>query len=90
MSSEMKTCFDYNIHDLVMLRSNLQIAPPFLREQLKRVDLEVYCDEGLEVPLPRLTPLGLRFFYNEDIFVHKCLFFFDAHLEIKEIRRRLP
>ncbi|NIO36955.1 hypothetical protein GTO27_04545 [Candidatus Bathyarchaeota archaeon] len=81
---------NYNIHNLIRLKSNFSVAPPcFLKRSVKYADMEIYRDSKPEVNLSDLNPLGLRLFYNENIFVHKCLFFLDAHLEIKEIGRRI-
>lgn len=85
-----KKYLNYNIHDLIGIKCNLPVAPPFfLRKSVEHVDMEVYRSRKLEAPLSSLTNLGLRLFYDEGILVHKCHFFLDAHLEIKEANARI-
>jgi len=89
----MKAYLSYNIHDLIKVKSNVSIPPSFvpsffLKKHLQSVDIEVRRDSKLEVPISSLTPLGLRLFYNNDVFVHKCHFFLDTHLEIKETKNK--
>lgn len=81
----MKAYYIYDIHDLITIKSNIPVAPSlFLKRHLKHADIEVYRDSGLGVPLLSLTPLGLRLFYDKNTLIHKCRFFLDAHLEIRE------
>lgn len=85
-----KTYLNYNIHDILQIRSNIPVAPPcFIQEASECVDIEVYRDGKLESPLSRLTPLGLRLFYDEDTLIHKCRFFLDAHLQIKDPQNKI-
>ena len=80
-----KSYLNYNIHDIIRIRSNMPVAPPcFIQEPSEYVDVEMYRDGKLESPLSRLTPLGLRLFYDEDTLIHKCRFFLDAHLQIQD------
>ena len=66
------------------------MAPPFfLRKSVEHVDMEVYRSRKLEAPISSLTNLGLRLFYDKEVLVHKCHFFLDAHLEIKEANARI-
>lgn len=68
----------------------MPVAPPcFIQERLEYLDMEVYRDYRLEGPLSRLTPLGLRLFYDKDTLIHKCHFFLDAHLQIKDSQNKI-
>lgn len=83
----MKKYFNYNIHDLVKIRTNLskgnRLPSAFLVADVDNADIEFYMAKS-KVKTSGLTPIGLRIFYNENIFIHKCKFFLDAHLEVRE------
>jgi len=84
--------YNYDIHGLLKVKSNFAI--PFLHSSFlvpkmeEDADIEVYIDNS-KINLDGLTPIGLRIFYSNDRFVHKCRFFLDTHLEIKECGKKL-
>jgi len=84
--------FHYNIHDLVKIRTNLskgnRLPSVFLVNNVDSADIELYIDNS-KVNTSGLIPIGLRIFYDKNIFIHKCKFFLDAHLEVREETGRM-
>jgi len=84
--------FYYNIHDLVKIRTNLskdiRLPSVFLVDNVDNVDIELYVDKS-KVNTSGLIPIGLRIFYDENTFIHKCKFFLDVHLEVREEAGRM-
>lgn len=87
----MAKYFDYNIHDLIRVRTNFlvdDILPStFLVTGVSKPDIELYL-ENSKVDTSGLIPLGIRLFYDESTFVHKCRFFLDTHLTIEDVGER--
>jgi len=84
--------FHYNIHDLVKIRTNLargnRLPSVFLVANIDNADIELYIDKS-KVNTSGLIPIGLRIFYDENTFIHKCKFFLDAYLEVREKAERM-
>lgn len=83
----MAKYFDYNIHDLIRVRTNFLVdnflPSTFLVTGASKPDIELYL-ENSKVDTSGLIPLGIRLFYDESTFVHKCRFFLDTHLKIED------
>jgi len=83
--------FDYNIHDLIKVRTDFLVdsflPSAFLVTSLSKPDIELYL-ENSKVDTSGLIPLGIRLFYDESNFVHKCRFFLDTHLKIEDVGER--
>ncbi|MFW6117308.1 MAG: hypothetical protein ACOC6G_01825, partial [Thermoproteota archaeon] len=72
---------------MIRVKSNIPVAPPhFLKEQIEHTEIEVYRNQKLKAPLDSLSPMGLRLFYSDELFIHKCHFILDAHLQIEDTK----
>lgn len=81
--------YNYDIHGLVQIKANFPFGwlnSMFSLPEMEGADIALYEKEE-SVSTNHLTPLGLRLFYDQKTFVHKCMSFLDAHLAIKDIGR---
>ena len=85
---QMGKYFDYNIHDLIKVRTNFLVddflPSTFLVTGMSKPDIELYLKNS-KVDTSGLIPLGIRLFYDENTFFHKCRFFLDTHLKIEDV-----